>query len=146
MFSGYLDKRVEVTKIQRVFDGRGGYTNKEVVLGTFWAALMPLSVSEQAQYSQMNTNVNIKIFLRYNPTFTKGMKIKFRNKTYEVMGIINPSFEDEFMELVVLESGVPVNDQPTLVTTSEKVNFEGKTTNDGDDSRRIYFGVTYDDE
>lgn len=145
MFSGYLDKRVSVTTIQKVFDGRGGYTNKEVVLGTFWASILPMSVTEQSQYLAMNTNVNVKIYMRYNPDFGKGMRITFRNKTYVVQGIINPAFEDEFMELVVQESGAPVEDTPTLVTTTEKVSFEGKATNDGDNSRKIYFGVTYDD-
>lgn len=103
MFSGHLDKRVDVTTVQKVFDGRGGYTNVEKPLGSFWAALLPMSSFEQAQYMQMNTNVNIKVYMRYNPLFVKGMKIKFRNKTYEVRGIVNPAFEDEFMELVVSE-------------------------------------------
>jgi SPP1 family predicted phage head-tail adaptor len=146
MYSGYLDKRVAVTTIQRVFDGRGGYTNKEVTLGEFWAQLLPLSVSEQAQYQALNTNVNIKVYMRYNPDFAKGMKIKFRNKSYQVMGIINPAFEDEFMELVVQESGVPVENTPTVITNTEKVTFQGKSKDDGDESRKIIFGVTLDDE
>lgn len=103
MLTGYLDKRVTVTKMEKVFDGRGGYTNKEVNLGEFWAELQPISVTEQAQYLALNTNVSMKVYMRYNPQFTKGMFIRFRGKKYEVKGIINPAFRDEYMELVVNE-------------------------------------------
>jgi SPP1 family predicted phage head-tail adaptor len=103
MFSGYLDKRVSVTKVEKVFDGRGGYTNRETPLGEFWAAMLPLSIYEQSQYQAINTSVSIKVYMRYNSQITKGSKILFRGKNYEIKGIINPAFSDEFIELVVNE-------------------------------------------
>ena len=143
MYSGFLDQRVTVTAIQRVFDGRGGWTNKEVTVGTFWAAVMPLTVYEQSQYSALDTDVNTKIYMRYNPTFTSSMSIKFRGKRYRVQGIINPAYQDEYMQLVVSEADAPVTDTPTVITRTEKVTFAGKTAADGDESRKIFFGVTY---
>lgn len=143
MYSGFLDKRVTVTTIQKVFDGRGGWTNKEVPLGTFWATVDPLSVYEQQQYSQLDADVDTKIYMRYNPDIKSGASITFRGKRYRVQGIINPSYEDEYMELVVSEADAPVTDTPTVVTRTEKVTFQGKTADDGDESRKIYFGVTY---
>lgn len=103
MFSGYLDKLVTVTTVERVFDGRGGYTNREVVLGEFYAAIHPLGISEQIQYSQLDTDVSVKMYMRYHPDFKKGMKIGYRGKMYEVKGVINSAFQDEFIELVVNE-------------------------------------------
>lgn len=143
MYSGFLDQRVSVTTIQKVFDGRGGWINKEVSLGSFWASIEPLSVFEQNQYSSMDADVDTKIYMRYNPAFKGGENIVFRGKRYRVQGIVNPAYQDEYMELVVTEANAPVTDTPTVVTRTEKVTFQGKTVNDGDESRKIFFGVTY---
>ncbi len=144
MYSGYLDKRVTVTNVQKVFDGRGGWTNKEVAVGEFWAAIFPLNVFERTQYQTLDLEITTKAVLRYNPNLKENMMINFRGKKYQIRGIINPGYQDEYMEFVVQEAGAPVSDTPTVVTRTEKVNFAGKTTNDGDESRKIYFGVTYD--
>ncbi|MCM3774031.1 phage head closure protein [Priestia aryabhattai] len=144
MFSGYLDKRVTVTKTQKVFDGRGGWTNKPVSLGQFWAAIEPLGISEIAQYSAMDISVTTQIHMRYNTSITQGCVIEFRGRKYEVQGVVNPAYQDEYMELIVVETGKPVENTPALVTESEKVTFAGKATGDGDETRKIYFGVTYD--
>jgi len=144
MFSGYLDKRVTVTKTQKVFDGRGGWTNKPVTIGQFWASIEPLGITQIAQYSAMDISVSTQIYMRYNTDIVKNCVIEFRGKKYIVQDVVNPAYEDEYMELVVVESGTPVENTPALVTESEKVTFAGKATGDGDETRKIYFGVTYD--
>lgn len=144
MFSGYLDKRVKVTSIQKVFNGRGGWTQKEVTLGEYWAAVFPLNVVERTQYSALNSDVTTKVMVRYNPDIKEDMFINFRGKKYRIQGVINPAYEDEYMQLVAVEAGAPVENTPALVTREEKVTFQGKTVEDGDTSKKIYFGVTYD--
>jgi head-tail adaptor len=41
---GYFRDRVNVKKVQRVENGRGGWTETENDIGTFWAFLEPASV------------------------------------------------------------------------------------------------------
>lgn len=103
MFIGFLDKRVRVTTLTRVYDGRGGYTTKEVDLGTFWASVQPLGIEERVQYRQLDTTVTTQIYINYNPFLTKDSFIYFKNQKYQVKGIINPGFQNEFMELAVAE-------------------------------------------
>lgn len=146
MYSGYMDKRVSVTKNQRVFDGRGGWKIQPVTIGEFFASVEPMGIAEIAQYSAMDISVTTRIFMRYHPDIGKDAVISFRDKRYIVQGIINPAYEDEYMELAVVESGTPTENTPALVTQVQTTNFEGKSKEDGDETRKIYLGVTYDEE
>lgn len=103
MFSGFLDQQITVSRIEKMFDGRGGYTNREVSVGEFWAALHPIGITERAQYQALNTDVTVKVYMQYDPQITKGMFLSHRGKRYEVKGVINPAFQDKYLELVVSE-------------------------------------------
>lgn len=103
MVSGSFDKRVTFSKTQKVFDGRGGWTEKETALGSFWVAVNPVTVSQQANYSAMDMEVDMNVTMRFHPDIDEKCTFTFRGTKYKVVGVINPGFSDEYLQLVVSE-------------------------------------------
>lgn len=75
-------------------------------LKTIWAAIIPQTGSLQKQQADtILTNVTHKIIVRYSAghDIKKEMQIRFRNHKFEIKYILNPYFNNEYLEVFVEE-------------------------------------------
>lgn len=73
---------------------------------TIWAAIIPQTgVLQRQQADTILTNVTHKIIVRYSAgkEITKDMQIYFRGNKFEIKYILNPYFNNEFLEIFCSE-------------------------------------------
>jgi SPP1 family predicted phage head-tail adaptor len=85
---GYFRDRVNVKKVQRVENGRGGWTETENDIGTFWAFLEPMNAQNIVQYRQADMNVNTKFVMRMNTAIDNHCVFYARGLRYIVDSVL----------------------------------------------------------
>jgi SPP1 family predicted phage head-tail adaptor len=97
---GYLKNRVQVKKLLKLPNGRGGFETSEIDLGEKWAAIMPLSHREITQYMQLDKNIDARIVMRKDPEIDSDCIIIFRNIRYEVDSMLDRLDFSDFIDLL----------------------------------------------
>lgn len=101
-----LKKRINILGNVEVEDRLGETTNKFEPIKTIWAEIVPQTGSLQKQAADtILTNVTHKIKVRYTAgkDITKEMKIQYKGHTFEIKYILNPYFENKWLEIFVQE-------------------------------------------
>ncbi|MEK5330263.1 phage head closure protein [Lysinibacillus sp. FSL W8-0992] len=101
-----LKKRISILGNVEVEDRLGETTNKFEPIKTIWAEIVPQTGSLQKQVADtILTNVTHKIKVRFTAgqDITKEMKIKYNGHTFEIKYILNPYFENKWLEIFVQE-------------------------------------------
>ncbi len=79
-----LRTRVEFVRETGAPDGYGGETNADTVIATAWAAVRPMSASEQSRAMRLEQRASHYIFIRWNPAFLdqirQGDRARFRDR------------------------------------------------------------------
>jgi SPP1 family predicted phage head-tail adaptor len=99
---GYFRDRVDVKKVVRVENGRGGWTDREDDIGTFWAYAQPLSARNIVQYRQADMNVNTQFTLRMNTAIDTSCVFYCRGQRFIIESVL-PDRQNRF--LYVLGNG-----------------------------------------
>ena len=97
-----LKNRVTVKKYTKVANGRGGFTLTETDLGEKWAAVLPMSVREMAQFMQLDKAIDTRIIMRKDPEIDKDCIIYFRNKRFKIEQFIDRLDFLDYNELIVI--------------------------------------------
>ena len=114
-FASEAKHRVTISQEVQVDDGLGGFTITFADVGTYWAIIKPLSVSETFLSEKMQSKVSHKITIRYqtdlkDTAITGAYKLKFDGRTFSIKGVINLSHDlkaegKDYQRLMVVENG-----------------------------------------
>jgi SPP1 family predicted phage head-tail adaptor len=102
---GDLNKRIEIQSFTRVGDGHGGFTDTWRTEATVWAAIWPMSATEQVRSEKPLGTVSHRIRIRYRRNLRADWRIKFGNRKFNIVGPpINPNEKNEFLDLMCMEA------------------------------------------
>ncbi len=104
MKSGDLKKRITLQYQTKAPDGMGSFTTTWVDHATVWAAIWPISASEQVQAMQTVMTMTHRIRIRYRSVLKASWRIKFGTRYFNIVSIINPNIENEMLDLMCKEA------------------------------------------
>ena len=91
MRSGDLNKRITIQVPEKAPDGKGGFTKTWSDHKTVWAAIWPSLAKEITQSMQTDMVISYRIRIRYRSGFKPSWRLKFGNRYFNIISIINPS-------------------------------------------------------
>lgn len=101
---GSLNKRITIQNVTKVSDGMGRFTETVVDVATVWAAIWPTSANEQVQAMQTVMTISHRIRIRHRSILKASWKIKFGNRFFSIVSIINPNEANEYLDLMCKET------------------------------------------
>ena len=104
MKAGELNKRITLQYQTKVADGLGGYTITWTDAATVWAAIWPVSANEQVQANATTMVISHRIRIRYRSVLKPSWRIKFGERYFNIVSIINPNQAGRILDLMVKEA------------------------------------------
>ena len=101
---GQLNKLVTIQYPTVVPDAMGGFTDTWVQAATAWAAIWPTSAKETVESNSLAMVVSHKIRIRHRSVFKPEWRIKFGNRYFSIVSIINPNEKNEWLDLMCKEA------------------------------------------
>ena len=86
---GSLNKRISVLKYVYTRDSYGGKDGEWQAVLSLWANIKPKSGTEYFDNDEVKAESTVDIIIRYNPVINQMMRIGYKNKTYEILGIVD---------------------------------------------------------
>lgn len=99
-----LRHRIEIQSVTRTEDGAGGFGPR--VWSKFtdaWASIDPVSAWEKFQASQMETPITHKIVMRYQPGIITAQRIKFGERYFNIVEVLNIEERNVFLKITAVE-------------------------------------------
>ena len=103
MRSGELKNQVELQGQVKVPDGMGGFTISFLTLTTVWAAIWPLKSIEAHEGGRVVATVTHRIRIRYREGVRASWRIKFKNKYFNIVEILNLNTDYKVLDLMAKE-------------------------------------------
>lgn len=100
---GRLNKKVTVQYPVVAPDGMGGFTETWTNLDTIWAALWPISAKEQIQSMSNTMETTHRVRARYRSDIKHNYRIKFGNRCFNIISIINPNEQNRWLDIMAKE-------------------------------------------
>lgn len=104
MKAGDLRHRITFQYQTKVADGMGGFATTWTDAATVWAALWPTSANEVIAANATSMVVSHRIRIRYRSVLKASWRIKFGNRYFSIVGIINPNEKGELLDLMCKEA------------------------------------------
>ncbi len=101
---GDLKKRITFLSDTKTSDGMGGYTTVPKNEATVFAAIWPTSSAEIVAANSISLVVTHKIRIRYRSTIRASWRIKYGDKYYSIVSIINPNMSNKFLDIMAKEA------------------------------------------
>lgn len=101
---GDLNKRITLQSKTSVADGMGGTTDAFADVCTVWAAIWPTSAREQVEANQTVMTISHRVRIRYRSDIKASWKIKFGERYFAIVSIINPSERNQMLDLLCREA------------------------------------------
>jgi len=101
---GDLNKRVTLQYQTKASDGMGGWTISYVDHATIFAAIWPTSAKEVVAANATSMVVSHRIRIRYRSVLKAAWRIKFGNRSFAIVSIINPNESGEGLDIMVEEA------------------------------------------
>lgn len=99
---GKLRHRITFQRRTTEKDRAGGYKDDWVDVVTTWAQISPISGKEY--FSQVReTTVSHRIYCRYRPGIDPRLQIKFGNRTFRILSVINWEERNEGLTIMCEE-------------------------------------------
>lgn len=96
---GQLKYPAEAEKMQKVDNGRGGFKEVAVPIGTFWLSQYRVTQREVLQYQQAGLTVENKFIARYDPIIDENVRFVLNGVRYRVVFTENPVDPTDYMEI-----------------------------------------------
>lgn len=84
-------------------DGMGGTVTSETVFYSTMAAIWPMSSKENVENMRNELKVTHKIRIWYKAGITPAMEIKFGDRQFEIVGMINKDEANVYLEFLAFE-------------------------------------------
>ena len=101
---GKLNKRITLQYPANVSDGMGGYTTTWTDSLDVWASIWPVSATETIQSMQPAMTITHRINMRYRSTVQPEWRIKFGERYFDIVSMINPEERNEWLYLLCKET------------------------------------------
>ena len=102
---GSLNKLISIIGTTRVSDGMGSFTlTDSTIASNVFAAIWPITGSEQIQSMQTDMVISHRIRIRYRGVFRPDWRIKFGNRYFNVVSITNPNERNEWLDVYCKEA------------------------------------------
>ena len=101
---GALNKIVTLQYPTQVADGMGGFSLVWNSAGTIFAAIWPASANEQIQANAPTMVVSHRIRIRFRRDIKASWRIKYGEKYYGIVSIINQNMSNRFLDVLVKET------------------------------------------
>lgn len=96
---GRLNRRVDILVFQKERDEYGGEIGKWIKYKTVWAHVAPISGTEVFRSQQVDAQNVTTITIRYRKDVTVLNRIKYLDKTYEIIGNPDVNSDHKMMRL-----------------------------------------------
>ena len=100
MRAGELDQRVTLERFGECKDASGAWTEDWATVGTFWAAVLPLTGKEVIAADAVTALTDVRVIMRYQPGVTAADRLKHDGKTLEIATVINRRSAGRELELL----------------------------------------------
>lgn len=97
---GRLRHRVTLQKLEVTTDAIGQQIENWIDVANVWASVEPLSGKEYFRVQQINSEIRVKIIIRYLTGVTSHMRIKALKHTYNILSVINFEERNQYLELM----------------------------------------------
>lgn len=98
-----LRHRITLQKLEMVQDSYGQPTETWEDIATVWAAVNPISGREFFQAETINSEVTHKILIRYRAGIEPTMRVKFKDRIFTILSVINFQEKNEALQLMCKE-------------------------------------------
>jgi len=102
---GSLNKRINLECETRVSDGMGGTINSwREMAADVAAAIWPVSASERVQQMGTTMTISHRIRIRYRSDIRTSWRIKFKDRYFDIVSLINPNMESRILDIMAKEA------------------------------------------
>ena len=101
---GDLKNRIKLEAPTDTSDGMGGITQTFASMATVFAAIWPVSASEQIQNMGLTMTITHRIRIRYRDDVIPSWRINYNGKYYNIVSIINPGMNNRQLEILAKEA------------------------------------------
>lgn len=101
---GDLNKRITLQQVTRTPDGMGGFNIVVTDVATVWAAIWPVSANDQIQANATTMVITTKIRIRYRSVMKSAWRIKYGNRYFAIISIIDQNERHEWLDLLCKEA------------------------------------------
>ena len=98
MRSGELNKRIEL-QIPTRSQSSGEWIDTYTTQATIWGAIEPLSGNRLFLAQQANSQIQGVIRIRYRKDVTPKMRVKYNNRYFQIISIINKDESNKELQL-----------------------------------------------
>jgi len=103
MRAGNLRHRITIEQKTLARDTYGGEVVTWTTFATVWADIQPLNGRELIAAQAVQSEITGKIFIRYLPGVTAGMRVSYCGKYYDIQVPIDPGLKHRELQLLVSE-------------------------------------------
>lgn len=97
---GKLNQRVTIEQKSVTRNGLGDEVVAWLPITTVWAAVEPLRGTEYMAARQAQSDVTVKVTMRYYGGLDTTMRLRHRHQALNVISIINPGMQDRWLEVL----------------------------------------------
>ena len=101
---GDYNKRVIIQAPLKVSDGMGGITTTYSDLATVWARINPVASSERLEAMKNGNEITHRVNIRYRSPFKAAWRIKYGNRCFSIVGVMNVQEKGEELQITVKEA------------------------------------------
>jgi len=101
---GELNKRITLMYQTKVPDGMGGFTVSWVTAAEIFGAIWPVSAKEVIEAAQPTMTVTHRIRIRYRANLKSSWRIKFANRYFNIVSIIDINMQHKFLDILMKEA------------------------------------------
>lgn len=98
-----LNKRIEIQEKIKVLDNYGGFTETWATLYTCWAEIKPMNTSNDFEANKISDKITYIITIRYTKDIKNNYRIKFKNRIFNIINIMNVMEENKILEIIAEE-------------------------------------------
>ena len=103
MRAGKLRHKITIQDYTESQNGYGAVTKTWSDYATLWASIEPIRGREFWESQQINAEVTAKITIRYLADINPKMRVKYGNRIFEIISVINPEERNVELQLMVKE-------------------------------------------
>jgi len=100
---GNLDKKIELQSFASVSDGMGGMTDTWSTVTRVWASIWPIPAIEHVRAGAPTMIGTHRVGIRYYPGLDPSWRIKFGDRYFSIVSIVNQNEGNEVQELLCKE-------------------------------------------
>ena len=101
--AGRLNRRISIYGKVKSKTSAGFDTVKEGKVCDCWAAIYPLRMSDSKDNNVLQTINTVKFTIRYRKNIDSNMTIHYKDKVFRIVGIVNPFYDNESLEITAEE-------------------------------------------